>query len=143
MAITFKFYHDAALTQEITSGNPITATQDGGVSLGAVDKTIYLGSTVAGNKLQVTTSPGVNPVVVSIVDAASGSGAPATEFKLALSSGGLAGATAGASLSLSNTLTSGVANAIPIYTRRSSALTTPAAWSDLSIQVATPYETPV
>lgn len=143
MALTFKLFHDAALTQAITSGNPLTATQDGGVLLGAVDKTIYLGSPSAGTKLQVTASPGVNPIVVSIVDAASGSGAPASEFKLALSAGGLPGATAGAALTLSHTINSGVANAVPIYTRRTSALTTPAAWSDLSLQVATPYETPV
>lgn len=142
MAITFKFYHDAALTQEINSGNPLTATQDGGALLGPVDKTIYLGSTVAGNKLQVTSSPGVDPVVVSVVDAASGSGAPVTEFRLSINP--ITGAeTPGASLSLSHTLTSGVSNAVPIYTRRTSVLTTPAAHSDVSLQIVNPYETPV
>lgn len=143
MAITFAFYHDAALTQIIDGSNPLTATQDTVGALGAVDKTIYLGSTTVGNKLQVTTDPGVDPVVIDIADSGAGTGAPDTEFKLALSSGGLASATAGASLSLSHTLTSGVANAIPIYTRRTSALIVVGAYSDISLQIANPYETPV
>ncbi len=141
MALTFKFFHDAALTQPITSGNPLTATQDGG-TLGPVDKTIYLGSTAASTKLQMASDPGVDPVVVSVVDAASGSGAPATEFKLALSSGALAGATAGASLSLSHTILSGVGNAVPIYTRRTSAISTPGSHTDISLQVVAPLESP-
>ena len=143
MTITFKFYHDAALTEEITTLNPLTATQDAAGVLGAVDKTVYLGSTTAGNKLQVSSDPGVDPVVVSVADSAGGSGAPATEFKLALSSGGLASAVAGDPLSLSHTLLSGVANAIPIYTRRDSALVVVGAYSDISLQVVNPYETPV
>lgn len=142
MALTFKFYHDAALTQEITSLSELTATQDGGVLLGPVNKTIYLGSTATGTKLQVTTAPGVDPVVVSIVDAAGGSGAPATEFRLSLSP--ITGAeTPGASLSLSNTILSGVGNRVTIYTRRTSALTVPAVHTDVSLQVANPYESPV
>jgi hypothetical protein len=143
MAISFKFYHDAALTQEITTGNPLTATQDAANLLAAVDKTIYFGSTVTGNKVQTVTSPGTNPVIISIVDANSGTGAPATEFKLALSSGGLATATAGAALPLSNTINSGVANAVPIYTRRDSVLTTPGTYTDLSLQSNSLTETPV
>lgn len=143
MPLTFNLFHDSALTQPITSVNPLTATQDGGVLLGAVDKTIYLGSTTSTNKLQVTASPGVNPLIVSIVDAASGTGAPSTEYKLALTSGGLATAVAGASLTLGATINGGVANAVPIFTRRTSAITAPGAYSDISINVATPYESPI
>ena len=142
MANTFAFYHDVSLTQPINSGAPLTATQDTANLLAAVDKTIYLGSTEAGKKLQTAVSPGVNPVVVSIVDADAGSGAPATEFRLSLSA--ITGAeTPGASLNLSHTLTSGVGNAIPIYTRRDSVLTTAGAYTDVSIQVVDVNETAV
>ncbi|MCK9386073.1 MAG: hypothetical protein M0Q15_15800 [Nevskia sp.] len=142
MTISFKFYHDAALTQEITSGNPLTATQETSGALGAVDKTIYLGSTVTGNKAQATSNPGVDPVVVSIADADAGTGAPATEFKLSLSP--ITGAeTAGAALTLSATLLSGVANAIPIYTRRVSALAVAGSYTDLTLQTNSLNEIPV
>lgn len=143
MAISFKFYHDAALTQEITTLNPLTATQDAANLLAAVDKTIYFGSTVVGNKVQVQASPGVAAIQVSISDAASGSGAPATEFKLALSSGALTAAVAGAALSLSTTINSGVANAVPIFTRRDSVIGAAGAYSDLSLVTQSLTETPV
>lgn len=48
---------------------------------------------------------------------------PITEIKLALSSGGLPGATGGASLNLGTTLTSGVSNAIPVYIRITNTVT--------------------
>lgn len=143
MATTFKFYHDAALTQEITSGNPLTATQDTANLLAAVDKVIYLGSTTAGNKIQAVSNPGVDAISVSIVDANAGTGAPASEFKLALSSGGLASAVAGAALSLSATINSGVANAVPIYTRRDSVLGTPGTYTDLTLETNSVIESPV
>lgn len=143
MATTFKFYHDAALTQEITTGNPLTATQDTAGLLAAVDKTIYLGSVTAGNKIQAVSNPGVDPITVSVVDANAGTGAPATEFKLALSSGGLASATAGAALNLSHTINSGVANAVPIYTRRDSVLGTPGTYTDITLETVSVIETPV
>jgi len=143
MTISFKFFHDASLTQEITALNPLTATQDTGGSLGPVDKTIYLGSAVVGNKAQVAAAPGVDAIVASIVDADAGTGAPASEIKLALSAGGLATAVAGASLALSTSITSGVANAVPIYTRRASALTVAGSYADLSLATQTLIETPV
>ena len=143
MAITLKFYHDSALTSEITALNPLTATQDTAGILGPVDKTIYLGSTLTGNQAEATSDPGVDAVEVSIVDANAGTGAPATEFKLALSSGGLATAIAGAALELSATVLSGVANAVPIYTRRDSALAVAGAYTDITLETNELIETPV
>lgn len=143
MATTFKFYHDSALTQEITSADPLTATQDSANLLADVDTVIYLGSTNAANKIQAVSNPGVDPIVVSIVDADAGTGAPATEFKLALSSGGLATATAGAALNLSNTIDGGAANAVPIYTRRNSVLATPGTYTDVSLETNSVIESPI
>lgn len=142
MAISFRAYHDSALTQEITSANPLTGTHLVGAT-DPVDKVIYIGSTATDMKLQTDASPGVNPVVVSVYDSASGSGAPTTEFKLALSSGGLAGATAGASLNLSHTLLSGVANAVPVHVRRTSALNVAGGYTDVSLRVTGVTESPV
>jgi hypothetical protein len=143
MAISFKFYHDASLTQEITALNPLTATQDTAGVLGPVDKTIYLGSTVTGNKAQVNANPGVTAIAVSVADSDALTGAPATEFKLALSSGGLDTATAGAALTLSTSITSGIANAVPIFTRRDSALAVAGSYTDISLTTQTLLETPV
>lgn len=143
MAITFAFFHDAALTQQITSGNPLTATQDASGGLGPVDKTIYFGSPSSGKQAQAESDPGVDPIVISVVDANAGTGAPASEFKLALSSGGLASAVAGDPLTLSHTILSGTANAVPIYTRRASALTVAGAYSDVSLQTNSLTESPV
>lgn len=143
MALSFKFYHDAALTSEITALNPLTATQDTAGGLGAVDKTIYFGSTATGTKAQVSANPGVTAISISIVDANAGTGSPASEIKLALSSGGLAGATGGAALTLSHTVTSGVANAVPIFTRRASALVVAGTHTDLSLATQSLVELPV
>lgn len=143
MAISFKFYHDAALTEEITALNPLTATQDVDGVLGAVDKTVYLGSTDAAKKVQVYADPGVDAIVVSIADADAGTGAPASEFKLALSSGGLDAAVAGASLTLSTSISGGVANAVPIYTRRDSALAVAGSYTDVTLTTQNLIESPV
>lgn len=142
MAISLKFYHDAALTSQITAGAPLTATQETTGALPAVDKTIYLGSTVAAVKFQDNVSPGVAAIVVSVIDAVVGSGAPATEFKLALTSGGLATATAGAALTLGVTINSGAANAIPIFTRRVSAITVAGSYTDVRLDTQTLLESP-
>ncbi|ODU49078.1 MAG: hypothetical protein ABS92_06805 [Thiobacillus sp. SCN 63-374] len=143
MTISFKFYHDSALTQEITAGNPLTATQDTAGLLPVVDKTIYLGSTIIGNKAQVQASPGIAAIEVSVADANGATGAPVTEFKLATSAVGLDSAVAGAALTLAVTINSGVANAVPIYTRRDSALAVAGSYTDLSLVTQTLIETPV
>ena len=140
MVITFKFFHDLAMTQEITSLNPLTATQDTSGATGPVDKTIYFGSVASGNKAQASSDPGTDPIVISVVDAASGSGAPATEFRLSLSA--ITGAeTPGAALTLSATINSGTA--VPIYTRRESALGVAGTYTDISLKTNSLDETPV
>lgn len=143
MAITFKLYHDVSLTSEITSGNPLTCAQIAGASADAVDKVIYFGSTETGKKVQVDASPGVTPIQISVSDSASGSGAPASEIKLATSAPGLATAVAGAALGLTTSISSGVANAVPIHVRRDSALTVAGSYTDISLVTQTLIETPL
>jgi hypothetical protein len=141
MAISFKFFHDAALTSEITALNPLSATQETSGALGPVNKTIYFGATASGTKVRTTSNPGVDAIVISVIDTDAGTGAPATEFKTSLSP--ITGAeTAGGALTLSHTVYSGVGNAIPIYTRRTSAVTTAGTYTDISLQTNSLTESP-
>jgi len=91
----------------------------------------------------VSSNPGVTAIVVAVVDANALTGAPTSEFKLALSSGGLTTAVAGASLTLSTSILSGVANAVPIYTRRDSALLVAGSYTDITLETQTLIESPV
>lgn len=141
MSITFGFFHDAALTQPIDSLSPLFATQDGGASLGPVIKSVWLGSPATGTVLEVSSDPGVDPVVVSIFDSTGpATGADASHVKLAIDVGSLASATPGAPLVLAATLPSGVANAVQFVIRVDSPLTVPGLYSDLAIRVENPYE---
>lgn len=141
MAITFGFFHDSALTEPVTALNPIATTQIAGGSAPA-DDIIYFGAPDTGTVAQVAADPGVTEIIVSIVDADAGTGAPASEIKLALSSVGLDSATGGAALTLTTSVDSGVANAVPIHLRRVSALTTAGVYSDISLTAQELQETP-
>lgn len=143
MAITFKFFHDSALTQEITSGNPIAATQDTTNTLGPVDKQIWFGSTASGTKARATSSPGVDQISVSIADAASGSGEPTTAVKLATAQSGLTGATAGAELNIGTQVLSGSANAFTLWCRIDDATLVAGSYTDLSLTTNNLDEDPV
>lgn len=139
---SFGFFHDSALTQPIEAGTELSGTHVSGVGT-PIDTLIYFGSPYAGLKLQMASAPGVAPIIISIADANAGTGSPASEVKLALSSGGLASATGGASLTLSHTVLSGTANAVPIYTRRTSALAASGYDTDLSLNANGVLEFPV
>jgi len=133
MSVTFKPYHDAALTSEITAGNPLTFSQASDGSTGPVIKAIYIGSTESSKKIEKT---GGGQIVLSIVDAAPSSGHPATEVKLALSISGLSSAVGGASLNLGTQLTSGVANALPVYLQVEDTTATVGTSTELSLQTS-------
>ena len=111
MAITYGFFSDAALTTLITS--PLQFVQ-ADASPTPADRIVYFGSPEPGRVAQASSSPGVAPIVVSVTDAASGTGSPATDVKLALSAGGLNTATGGASLNLPAEVASETAIAIHI-----------------------------
>lgn len=110
---TFKIYTDAALTTEFTGTLSFTQNVDG--STGRQDVQLWLGSTSAGKTLQAQSNPGVDQIALSVVDSAPASGHPASEVKLALTQGGLAGATGGASLDLGTAIASGVGNAVTFW----------------------------
>lgn len=130
----FNFYLDSALTSQVTGGNPIAAAQDTLDTLPPVDVQLWFGSPDGGLKTTANSNPGVDAISVSIVDSASGSGEPSTAVKLATTQGGLAGATAGAALSLGTQVNSGTANAVSFWARIDDATLAVGAYTDLKLQ---------
>lgn len=112
MTVSLSFYSDAGLTTPLSS---LIAVQASDNSLPAVDRVVYLGSTVSGNQFNAASDPGVDPITVSIVS--SGAGILTSYVKLALSSGGLNTAVAGDPLDVGNTLLSGSANSLAVHVR--------------------------
>ncbi len=130
---TFGFFSDAGLT------TPVTSLRKYSTELG--DKLVYFGSPATGKTLQDAEAPGTDLVLVSVVDAAGGTGLPASAVKLAATSGGLATATPGAALSLGVLVASGTANAKPVHVRiDTSGGTVPNEYTDLSLQVQSVIE---
>lgn len=114
MTISLQFYTDAGLT---TPATDISALQASDGTAAAEDRVVYLGSTASGRKFRADSDPGVDPILVSIVDSTTGSGVQATHIKLATTNGGLAAALGGQALSLGTQLLSGVANAQAVHVR--------------------------
>lgn len=107
------FYHDAALTQPVSTSNPILSIQTTAQNDPVVQQ-LWLGA-LDGITLRESTNPGVNPIQISIVDALAGSGETTAAVKLALTQAGLATAVAGDPLSVGTELVGGAANAIPFW----------------------------
>jgi len=133
--MSFGFFTDAGLTVPITTFRHFS-TQ--------ADRLVWFGSAVAGQQLQDDTAPGVDNVLVSIVDSAGGSGLAASSVRLAATNGDLTAATGGAALSLGHTVLSGGANAKPVHIRfDTSAGVTGTDYTDLSLAVAGVIESAV
>lgn len=77
MAITFKFYADAALTSEIVA--PIVASQDVDNTIPPIDHVLYLGSQVADRRVQAESAPGTDDIEVR-VENVTGAWQPATAY---------------------------------------------------------------
>lgn len=134
MANSLRFYHDSSLYQEVTAENPIVTTQST-IGVGnPMDYTVYLGSPAVGTRF-LPPSP-LPQIVVSIVDADSGSGEPAHAVKLALSTEDLDVAEAGADLQVGAEILSGQVNAVPIYLRLSDTLGVVGVYADISLVAA-------
>jgi hypothetical protein len=110
---TFKIYNNSNLTTEFTGF--ITANQNVDGSTGMQKFQKWIGSTASGRTLQAESNPGVDQIVLSVTDAAAGSGHPVSDISLALTSVGLDSATPGASLNLGTSILSGVVNAKEIW----------------------------
>lgn len=112
---TFQIYTNSGLT--VPFGGTLAVNQNVDGSSGPVDTQFWIGSTASSKTLRADSNPGVDQISVSVVDASPSSGNPVTDVKLALTAGGLASATGGASLDLGTTVTSGVGNAVTFWVR--------------------------
>jgi len=116
MAFTFTFHEDAGLVTPKVGNLVIQQNADG--STPPVDNVLYLGSTDVARKIQAASNPGVDNIIISVVDADVPAGHPASEVKLALTLIGLDSATPGAPLDLGvQEVLGGVPGAVAIYSR--------------------------
>lgn len=129
MEITFQFFADPgkatafALLDLIELANGATSP---------VDAPVYLGSHTAGVVLERATNPGADPLQVALIGG--DANLQTTDFKLALTQGGLDTATAGEPLDLGLVLpSSGVA---VFWVRLQSGITVPGLYSAVSLQMA-------
>lgn len=116
----FRFFSDPALTAPLTS-LPLANL----VGAGPVPAVIYFGNPVAGTVLSG------DPITVSVVDAQTGSGLPATAVRVALSEGDLE--SAGQSVSLGATLLAGVDGAVAIWLLADTGAAAAGWYTDLTI----------
>lgn len=113
MAAVPNVFKDAGLTEPFDDATDtlgavaVNGSSDTGV--------FYVGNADSAVMLQASSDPGVDSIVVSIVDASPGGGVEAAHIKLAISSGGLSSATAGASLNIGETILGGVGNAVSVH----------------------------
>ncbi len=140
MATTLKAYSDPTLTTELTL---LSANQNADGSTGALDFLIYMGSVSVGKKLEADSNAGVDDIVLSISDSDAGTGSPATDIRLALTSLGLDSAIAGDPLTLGPVIYSEQAGAVPVYVRIEDSTNTVSTNTDLSLQTNILVETNV
>lgn len=150
----WKWYSDAACTQELTT--PLQFVHLADLSDNPQDTIVYYGEVeedVGDNGVlvqQAYSNPGVDPIVVSIIDTAPSTGHPASEITLALSAAALATNTAGASLTISQNdatygecLFSGVSNAVAVHVRVENTVTSPDDSTELELEWVETVDTEV
>ncbi len=139
MSNRLAFYSDAGMTVPLSRLEAAQATNG---SAGVVDRVVWLGSPVSGYVFQASSDPGVDSVVVSIVDSLTGLQIPASSLRLAATSGGLAGATPGDPLDLGVEIESGTGNAAEVYVRVDAAAIAAGVYDNLSLSCVETLEVP-
>lgn len=122
---SFKFYSDAALTQEVAAPFQILQNVSGNTPEAERVFQFWLGSTIASRKLQRASNPGVDQIILGIVDDAPSDGQPASALKIFQGANPPADwsqIAGGNQIVLGTDLLSGVANAISIFVRWDDAL---------------------
>jgi hypothetical protein len=126
---TWAFYNDAGLTNLVTGINSTATT---------TVHHLYFGSATTGRKIFAQTTG--NPVQVTVADSATG-GHATTAVKLSLTTGGLAGATPGAALTLaSGFIAGGAANRKELYAQVTDAVGSGVASTELSLVLTDCWE---
>lgn len=137
MSNALRFYQDAGMT---VPANLLEAIQADDGNAAAVDRVAYLGAPVAGKKFQSAGAPGSAQIVVSVADSATGLQIPSNTVRLALSSGGLPGATPGAPLNVGAEILSGAGNAVPVHVRFDAAAIAAGVYNNLSLTTSLTLE---
>ena len=130
MAFSFGFYLDPALTTPVSQRLAFVQANTAPV---ASDKVVWFGSPDPTVSCEALSNPGTDAIVISVVDAAPGTGSPASDIKLATSAIGLESATGGGALVLPATLPGGVGNAVEIHIRVSDSTHTSGVHGDLGL----------
>lgn len=112
MAISLGFFHDAALTQPVSTLTFVHAIDD---SLPFTKQRVYLGSTDGGATFQAASDPGVDNIEVSLTDPNLIDGFLTTHVKIAASSLLLDTATPGAPFVIGTQILGGVGNAVEVW----------------------------
>ena len=115
MTISLKYFVDAALITELPGNLIIEQASDG--STGPVDVQLFLGSTAVGKKFQAQSDPGIDSIILTVVDANPGFDHEKEEVKLATTLLGLDIAVAGDPLNVGTEIFSGVGNAQDVFMR--------------------------
>lgn len=140
MAVSIRFYSDSGLTVPL---NTLQVVQSEDGTAAPADAVVYFGSAVASKKFQAESNPGVASILLSVEDAATGSGVAASHVKLALSAAGLDSAVAGAPLDLGVQRLSGSGNALAVYVRVDTPALSTGAYTDITLRTNSLLETGV
>lgn len=111
---SFGFFSDPGLTTPFAGS--LDFAQESTGSTGAVVKTLYFGSAASGRVVRAASNPGVDSIVLSIVNGTPGLGSPVSDVTIGLEETFFS-RLPGLPLSLGTVVNSGVGNAIPIYVR--------------------------
>lgn len=127
---TFALFTDTGLTTPFSS--PLQVNHNSDFSDNPQDFQFFLGSNGTSLKIEADSNPGVDNIVISVVDSDPGNNHEDTEIKLATTQGGLAGATPGASLTVGTSVLSGTANDFEFWVRITNAVATVGVITELS-----------
>ncbi len=127
---TFDFFTDTALTTPAPS--PLQVSHNSDFSDNPQDFQFFLGSLGSSLKIEANSNPGVDNIVISVIDSDPGNNHEDTEIKLATTQGGLTAATPGASLTVGTVVNSGAANDFEFWVRVTNAVSTVGTITELS-----------
>lgn len=133
--MAFQIFSDSGLTTAVTAALEVTSSP--------VKFQLWLGNPVSGKKIEANSDPGVDDIILDIVDANPGTGNPDTDIKLATTESGLTSAVAGASLTVGTQVLSGVANAFEFWVQVTDSLGGAGLNLDLSVDTNELVETSV
>jgi len=139
MSHTLFAYADPGLTVPLAVKDIIWGSAGGTPRTGV----IYLGTLTDATVVYADSDPGVDLIMLGIVDADSGSGVGAGAIKLALSAAGLDEAVPGDPVALGTQIQAGAENAIAVHYRFDAGPLAEGVYTDLELQTNAIIQVPV